>query len=172
MAVNLSQVQLNDHHLAETVSQILRETNLQPELLEMEMTETVMMQNLQSGISILKELDALGIHLAMDDFGTGYSSLCHLRNLPIGTIKIHQSLIRELPAATDDLAIASAIISLAHNLRLQVVAEGVEREEQLEFLRHQACDKAQGFLFCKPVPAAELEKVLTQGNLMQGSGEP
>lgn len=170
MAVNLSRVQLNDHHLAETVSQILRETNLQPEFLEMEITESVMMQNLQNGISILQELDALGIHIAMDDFGTGYSSLCHLRSLPIGTIKIHQSLIRDLPAATDDLAIASAIISLAHNLRLQVVAEGVEREEQLAFLRHQACDKAQGFLFCKPMPAAELEKVLTQGNLVRNLG--
>ncbi len=170
MAVNLSRLQLNDHHLAETVSQILRETNLQPELLEMEITETVMMQNLQIGISILQELGALGVHLAMDDFGTGYSSLCHLRNLPIGTIKIHQSLIRDLPAATDDLAIASAIISLAHNLRLKVVAEGVEREEQLAFLRHQACDKAQGFLFCKPMPAAELEKVLTQGNLVRNLG--
>jgi diguanylate cyclase (GGDEF)-like protein/PAS domain S-box-containing protein len=171
MAVNLSRIQLNNYNLVATVTQILQETDLRPELLEMEITETVMMQNLQNGISILKELKALGIHLAMDDFGTGYSSLSYLRNLPIGTIKIHQSLIRDLPVATDDMAIASAIISLAHSLRLKVVAEGVEREEQLAFLRQQACDKAQGYLFCKPMPAAEVEKELAKGNLVRGLGK-
>jgi diguanylate cyclase (GGDEF)-like protein/PAS domain S-box-containing protein len=171
MAVNLSRVQLNNRHLAKTIDEILRETNLDPELLEIEITETAMMQNVQSGISVLRELGMLGVHIAMDDFGTGYSSLCNLRNLPIGTIKLHWSLIRDVPTATDDVAIAVAIISLAHNLRLQVVAEGIEREDQLSFLREQGCDRAQGFFFFRPMPAEEVEQMLAKGAVVPGFGE-
>jgi diguanylate cyclase (GGDEF)-like protein/PAS domain S-box-containing protein len=168
MAVNLSRVQLNNPHLAKTVRRILHETNLQPELLEIEVTETLMMQDLPRGISILKGLAALGVHITMDDFGTGYSSLCNLRNLPIGAIKLHRSLIHDLPSATDDIAIARALISLAHNLRLKVVAEGVEREEQLTFLSEEGCDMVQGYFFCKPVSAADLEAMLSQGFFTRG----
>ena len=118
------------------------------------------MQNAQASIQTLRQLKALGVQISIDDFGTGYSSLSYLRRFPIDTLKIDQSLIRDIGSDPDDAAIASAVIALAHTLKLEVVAEGVETRDQLEFLVASGCDRMQGYLFSPPVPAERCEELL------------
>ncbi len=155
IAVNLSARQFQESGLVGHVTEALAETGLEPRCLQLEITESSAMQNAQAAIQTLRELKALGVGLSIDDFGTGYSSLSYLKRFPIDTLKIDQSFIRDIETDPDDAAIASAIIALAHTLKLEVVAEGVETPGQLEFLARHGCDLTQGYLFSRPVPTAE-----------------
>lgn len=162
VSVNLSPRQFLQENLLASIRQILKETMLPIELLELEITETTVMANEKTALSLLTQLKDLGLRLALDDFGTGYSSLHYLRVLPISTLKIDRSFIKDLPADKDSLAIALTILALARNMELQVVAEGVETREQLEFLRAHDCAEIQGYLFSPPVPAADFTKLLQE----------
>ncbi|MGZ5037512.1 MAG: putative bifunctional diguanylate cyclase/phosphodiesterase [Usitatibacter sp.] len=160
MAVNISGVQFRRRDLVKNVARALEWSGLEARYLELEITESVVMENAPEAIVMLEELHAMGVGLSIDDFGTGYSSLNYLKRFPIDKLKIDQSFIRDISADTDDAAIVQAIIAMAHGLRLRVVAEGVESEGQLEFLRALDNDEYQGFLFSKPLPAREVERRL------------
>src|SRR5215813_6716919 len=160
VAVNLSSRQFQQADLVFQVTEALQASGLAPECLDLEITESNAMQNAELSISALWDLKNLGVRLSMDDFGTGYSSLNYLRRFPIDRIKIDQSFVRDVNRNPDDAAIAAAIIAMAHSLKLTAVAEGVETEEQLEFLKDQRCDEMQGYLFSPPVPAARFEEIL------------
>jgi diguanylate cyclase (GGDEF)-like protein len=160
VAVNISGVQFQQPNFVESVSYALAASNLAPRYLELEITETVVMQNASVVIGMLEQLHRMGVSLSIDDFGTGYSSLNYLKRFPIHKLKIDQSFIRDISVDSDDAAIVNAIIALAHSLRLRVVAEGVEHEEQLNFLRVLGNDEYQGFLHSKPLPAKELDALL------------
>ncbi|MHB8713200.1 MAG: putative bifunctional diguanylate cyclase/phosphodiesterase [Trichloromonadaceae bacterium] len=156
MAVNFSGHQVNQGKVAALVAEILRETGLAPNYLELELTESSLMENAQETIRTLVELKALGIQLAVDDFGTGYSSLSYLKHFPIDRLKIDQSFTRDIEADPDDRGIVEAIIGLARSLNLQVIAEGVETDGALAILQRLGCDEAQGYFFAKPLEAADL----------------
>ena len=160
MAVNFSAKQFQVVDLCDRIMQILVETDLDPQYLELEITESLVMQDQNTTIAMLKQLQTRGMSVSIDDFGTGYSSLSYLRLLPVSKVKIDASFIRETPQNKDDAAITSAIIAMAHNLNLTAIAEGVERKEQLEFLRSHNCDAVQGYLFSRPVPAHEATLLL------------
>ncbi len=160
--VNLSIRQFKLQNLVKTVEQILTESGLSPQQLGLELTESILMENEERTVGVLTELSRLGIQISIDDFGTGYSSLRYLKCFPIHILKIDQSFVREITTNSTDAAIATSIITLAHNLGLKVVAEGVERVEQVEFLQRQGCDGIQGFYFSKPLPPAELEQMLRE----------
>jgi len=160
MAVNLSARQFVRDDLPGEVVQALHDSGLPPHLLELEITEGMVVQNPERALRVLERIKATGVRLAIDDFGTGYSSLGQLRRFPIDTLKIDRSFIRDLAASADDRAIAQAIVAMSKSLRLNVVAEGVETAEQREFLRAQSCDEMQGFHFSRPLPAAEAEALL------------
>jgi EAL domain-containing protein (putative c-di-GMP-specific phosphodiesterase class I) len=168
VAVNLSARQFAHADLLQDVSQVLKETGLDPAFLEFEITESMVMHNPEHAIVLLNELKAIGIHLAIDDFGTGYSSLGYLKRFPLDSLKIDRAFIRDLPGDSDDVAITRAIIAMAHSLRLSVVAEGVETAEQQDFLLEHDCDEIQGYYFSKPQPAAEIASLL-QGNAASAS---
>ncbi len=152
MAVNLSARQLQQPDLVEMVAQILAETNLEPRFLELEITETTAMQNVDFTKEILRELNRMGVRISIDDFGTGYSSLNYLKNFPIHTIKIDRSFVRDMAVDPYDVAIASAVVALGKSFNMSVVAEGVETVEQLECLHKLGCEEMQGYLFSKPLP--------------------
>lgn len=160
LAVNLSARQFQQQNLSEVVVLILRETGLNAHDLELELTESSIMKNAESAVKTLGALKALGVKIAIDDFGTGYSSLGYLKHLPIDTLKIDRSFVCDVTANPDDAALVMAIITLAHNLRLKVVAEGVDSEEQLSFLHLLRCDEWQGYLFSKPLPVEAFEELL------------
>jgi EAL domain-containing protein (putative c-di-GMP-specific phosphodiesterase class I) len=166
IAVNISARHLRQTKFLEQVSDILDQSGLDAGCLELELTETSMMQNAESGSKLLAQLRELGVKVAIDDFGTGYSSLSYLKRLPIDTVKLDRSFVTGATTDPDDAALVMAIVTLAHNLRLRVVAEGVETEEQLAFLRLLRCDEGQGYLFGKPSPAdlfeASISKVSTR----------
>lgn len=159
VAVNLSARQILQGNIVETVSRVLQETGLEPKWLTLEMTETIM-QNSDEAVKLMHKLRLMGIRISLDDFGTGYSSLSYLKRLPINTLKIDQSFVRDIRRDFTNMAIAKAIIEMAHTLRLNVIAEGVETEEQLSSLRDMKCDHMQGYLFSKPLPAKEFEQLL------------
>jgi diguanylate cyclase (GGDEF)-like protein len=163
VSVNLSARQFREESLVKTVARTLAEARLKPEYLEMELTESMVMHDAESAIATLRGLKSLGVRLSVDDFGTGYSSLSYLNRLPIGTLKIDQSFVRNIGAGGDKGVIAQAIISLGHSLDLRVVAEGVETLAQLEFLKTHHCDEVQGFYFAKPMPAEACALVLEHG---------
>jgi predicted signal transduction protein with EAL and GGDEF domain len=158
VAVNLSAVQLSEEGLAGTVQRILTETGLDPAGLELEITESAVMKESEKAIAMLKAMREMGIRITMDDFGTGYSSLSYLKRFPISRLKIDRSFIAEVLSNSDDAEIIRAIIAMAHRMRMKVVAEGVETAEQLEFLREEGCDEAQGYYFARPMPAAEFSR--------------
>jgi diguanylate cyclase (GGDEF)-like protein len=160
ISVNLSAKQFQQANLVEMITDILEETGLEARWLELEITESTIMNNVEDVISKLHELKTMGVHVSIDDFGTGYSSLSYLKELPIDTLKIDQSFVRDLPDHQNNKSIVTAIISMAHSLNLHVIAEGVETEEQLIFLREKGCHEVQGYLFGKPVPAEDFEKNL------------
>ncbi|RRQ20888.1 bifunctional diguanylate cyclase/phosphodiesterase [Thiohalobacter thiocyanaticus] len=160
MAVNLSVPQLQQARLFETMETILDETGLAPELLELEVTESMLMEDPEKSVAALRRLSQYGVKVAIDDFGTGYSSLAYLKRLPVNYLKIDREFIRDIPADPDDATIARSIISLGHSLGLQIIAEGVETQAQLEFLRVEGCDHMQGFLFSRPLPEAEMFDLL------------
>ena len=158
VAVNISGVQFRQKDLLDTIAHALASSGLAPDGLEVEITESVVMQNPSEAIVTLEKLSQMGVRISIDDFGTGYSSLSYLKRFPIDKLKIDRSFIRDISSDMDDAAIVRATIGLAHNLRLRVVAEGVETEDQLQFLRSLGCDEYQGYLKSKPLPAAEFER--------------
>jgi diguanylate cyclase (GGDEF)-like protein len=162
VSVNLSVRQFRQEGLVRTVSRILEETRLDPSQLEMELTESMVMQNVESAIATLQGLKSLGVALSVDDFGTGYSSLSYLKQLPFDTLKIDRSFVRDIGAGEDpdEGAIAQAIISLGHSLRLKVIAEGVETDAQVRFLKRHGCDEVQGFLYGEPVAPEDYAQLL------------
>ncbi len=163
VAVNISQRQFMDRALAGHVQALLDRTGLWPALLELEITETMIATRVDEGVAMLEELAALGVRLAIDDFGTGYSSLSQLKRFPVHVLKIDKSFVDGVPDEPGDLAIVRAILSLARVLGLDVVAEGVETEEQFHFLRLEGCREMQGYYLARPMPAVELEKRLREG---------
>lgn len=163
MAVNLSSQQFLQSRVDEVVLQALFEASLKPRLLQLELTESILMQDMQQTVPLLKKLKDAGVGLAMDDFGTGYSSLSYLKRLPIDVVKIDRSFVADLEVDRDDAVICATIIAMAHTLGLQVVAEGVETLGQFEYLRQHGCDQVQGFLISKPLPAGELEREILSG---------
>jgi EAL domain-containing protein (putative c-di-GMP-specific phosphodiesterase class I) len=160
VAVNLSVHQLQQQELIRIIQRMLATAGAQASQLQLEITESVLMSNVDTTASTLNALSDMGVELSLDDFGTGYSSLSYLKRFPIDVLKIDRSFVRDIPSDPDDSAIASAIISMAHNLGIQVVAEGVETEEQLEFLRDHDCDTVQGYYLSRPKPAEEVARYL------------
>jgi EAL domain-containing protein (putative c-di-GMP-specific phosphodiesterase class I) len=163
MAVNISARQFQDQNFQEKIVRILGETSLDPRSLELEITETSIMENADSAVKALSAIRELGVRIAIDDFGTGYSSLSYLKRLPIDTVKLDQSFVKGATSDPSDAALVMAIITLAHNLRLRVIAEGVETEEQREFLWLLRCDEVQGYLFGKPASPDAFESMLHSG---------
>jgi diguanylate cyclase (GGDEF)-like protein len=160
VAVNISAVEFQSKEFLERVRAILKETRLNPRYLELELTESVLMQDAEATVPALIALKAIGVRLAIDDFGTGYSSLSYLRQFPIDTLKIDQSFVREITVGTLDDTIVSAVISMAKTLKQRVIAEGVETGEQLAFLRRQHCGEGQGFHFSRPMSAEAFATLL------------
>jgi diguanylate cyclase (GGDEF)-like protein len=160
VAVNLSVRQLLQKDFAASVEAALADTGLPPHLLELEITESTLMENAQDTLAALHRLRELGVRLSIDDFGTGYSSLSYLKRFPVDIIKIDRSFVQDLPQDADDVAIVSAIIALAHSLRLEVVAEGVETDEQLQFLASRKCDMMQGFHLSPAIPAEQFAELV------------
>src|SRR5437588_1400888 len=156
VAVNVSPKQLQEENFLKTVAQTLDDTGLGPEFLEIEVTETSLMQNPDVGIQTLIGLREMGLRIAIDDFGTGYSSLGYLKRLPIDSVKLDASFVKDATSDPDNAALVMAIITLAHNLRLRVIAEGIETEDQLAFLRLLRCDRGQGYFFGRPAMSDEM----------------
>ncbi|MEM5786895.1 MAG: EAL domain-containing protein, partial [Syntrophobacteraceae bacterium] len=156
VAVNISSLQFRRDSLVKSVQKALEISGLDPPYLELELTESSIMKNMEESSRILSELKEMGLRVAIDDFGTGYSSLAYLKRFPLDVLKIDRSFLRDVPADQDNAAISTAIIAMAHSLNLKVVAEGVETEEQMAFLKDQGCDEAQGFLFSKALPSDEI----------------
>ena len=170
MAVNLSVRQLMDDTLVPDIKAILKESGLAPNLLELEITESMLMQNPERVIRLLTEIKKMGVRLAIDDFGTGYSSLGQLKRFPIDTLKVDRSFIRDLSKNSDDRGITEAIIAMGKTLSLTVIAEGVETEEQEAFLRSHACDEMQGYYFSKPTPPDQFADLLRKHVPVLSSG--
>jgi EAL domain-containing protein (putative c-di-GMP-specific phosphodiesterase class I) len=160
VSVNVSARQFEETHLVERIATALRDTGLPPSALEVEVTESLLMRDLNQAVERMRGLKDMGVSLSIDDFGTGYSSLSALKSFPISTLKIDKSFVRDLAHSLDDQAIALAVISLGHRLQLRVIAEGVETEEQREFLVANDCDEMQGYLFSPPVPAERITEML------------
>ena len=163
VAVNLSQRQLRQPDLARTIMRTLAEANLEARWLELEVTESMLAQATPESLALLHELSSLGTRIVLDDFGTGYSSLSHLARLPVDALKIDRSFIHGIPGEPNDCTIAASVIALAHSLKLSVVAEGVETQEQLHFLQARRCDEVQGLLIGKPAKADEILKAFGYG---------
>ena len=155
IAVNVSTRQFQHKGLRKTVEKVLRETGLDSNYLDLELTESTLMQNPDLALQLLCKLKAMGVRVSIDDFGTGYSSLSYLKRFPIDAVKIDQSFVRDITSNPDDAAIAGAIVAMAHSLKLKVIAEGVEMLEQLAFLRSLNCDEMQGYFVSRPVPSEE-----------------
>jgi diguanylate cyclase (GGDEF)-like protein len=160
VAVNISANQFEDNELAESVRDALAESGLAADRLELELTESVLMRNVERVIATLSELRQLGVRFSVDDFGTGYSSLSYLKRFPIDAVKVDRSFVQDITANPDDASITRAVITMAHNLKLKVIAEGVETEGQLSLLIANHCDQIQGYFFSRPVEAGEMEKIL------------
>ncbi|WP_374724454.1 EAL domain-containing protein [Calidifontibacillus erzurumensis] len=153
VAVNLSAQQFLQRNLAEKIKEVIKETSIRPQNLELEITERVVIHDIDSALSVLKQLKDIGVHISIDDFGTGYSSLNYLKRLPIHTLKIDRSFIFDIDSNPSSKALTSAITSMAHDLNLNVIAEGVETYDQLSYVKKSACDAIQGFYFSKPLQA-------------------
>jgi EAL domain-containing protein (putative c-di-GMP-specific phosphodiesterase class I) len=158
MAVNISAVQFRHKNFLEDIHRILAETGLEPHSLELELTESVLMQDAKSTGSTLRALKAMGVQLAVDDFGTGYSSLSYLTQFPIDTLKIDQSFVHKMLLNANDASVISAVISMGRNLNQRVIAEGVETEEQFRFLQARQCNEGQGYYFCHPLKTEDFVK--------------
>jgi len=165
ISVNVSASQFRDKSLVKIVRESLKEAGLDPRLLELELTEDLLIEDAQGAIELMNELKKIGVFLSIDDFGSGYSSLSYLSRFPVDILKIDRTFVNNLLTDRKDAKITQAIASLAHALNLSLIAEGVENEKQLEFLRSQGCDEAQGFLFSQPVPAEEFGRLLFTENL-------
>jgi EAL domain-containing protein (putative c-di-GMP-specific phosphodiesterase class I) len=158
--VNLSARQFADAALLQDIAAALEGSGMRPELLELELTESMVMQNPERAEKVLASIKQLGVRLAIDDFGVGYSSLTYLKRFPIDTLKVDRSFIRDIPQDSEDRAITEAIIAMGKSLQLTVVAEGVETLEQQTFLHDHDCDEMQGFYFSRPIPADQFAELL------------
>jgi len=167
VAVNLSARQFSAPDLIEGLEQVLLDTGLEPKYLEIELTESLFMSDVTPAVELLHRMKALGVNLSIDDFGTGYSSLSYLSRFPIDVLKIDRSFVADITRDANDEAIVTSIIALAHNLKLAVIAEGVETAEQLDYLRRHGCDEMQGYYFSRPVAAAEFEQLLVEGRCLE-----
>ena len=165
IAVNISTRQFRDPNLVDTIRSSLRRAQLEPGNLEIEITETMLMEDVEAASTIVERLHKLGVRLAIDDFGTGYSSLNYLKKFPIDTVKVDKTFVADIPESSDDMEITAAVIAMAHRLRMEVVAEGVETHAQLEFLAEQNCDFAQGYLFSRALRLQELGQLLGSDNV-------
>ncbi len=169
VAVNISPRQFRQAGLKRTVEGILDETGLAPRFLELEITESMVMNNPEEAIRTMRELTSMGVSLAIDDFGSGYSSLGYLKRFPISKLKIDQTFVREIPFNPTDAAIAASVIALANSMNLQVVAEGIETREQWEFLREKGCDQGQGFYISRPFPAENFSSIASASAVWDGT---
>ena len=174
VAINLSARQFRDKDLINNISRILSETGVKAEYIALEITESMLIDNIEKVVETLNRLHAMGLHISIDDFGTGYSSLSYLKQFPIHTLKIDRSFVRDLVTDRNDRTIVAAIIAMAHSLEMEVIAEGIEIEEQLNFLVTQKCNHYQGYYFSKPVTVSEIELMLmnsvTQSNKIRAIG--
>ncbi|MGK5030408.1 EAL domain-containing protein [Janthinobacterium sp. MDT1-19] len=171
LSVNVSGIQFFVGGLEEEVLRAISKYDIAPDLLELELTESSLMSNAEETIAVLRNLKALGIQISIDDFGTGYSSLAYLKRFPIDKLKIDIAFVREVTSNPDDAAIVLAIISMAHSMKLEVIAEGVENDAQLAYLRRHGCDEMQGYYFSRPVPQDEFEQMLMKGKQLQAPQE-
>jgi EAL domain-containing protein (putative c-di-GMP-specific phosphodiesterase class I) len=162
MAVNLSVEQFRGNRLIEVIEKALEESRLDPKFLELEITESVAIKEPSYIVKVLQDMKALGVSISIDDFGTEYSSLSRLKELPIDRLKLAMEFVRGIGMEEKDEAIAMVIINLAKSLGMRVIAEGVEKETQLNFLKSRVCDEVQGFYFYHPMPADEVEKIMLQ----------
>jgi EAL domain-containing protein (putative c-di-GMP-specific phosphodiesterase class I) len=160
MAVNISPRQFQRVDIPDLVRRVLTDTGHPPDCLELEITESMIMEDVDRAIEIMQVLAAMGVHLAIDDFGTGYSSLHYLKRFPVRRLKVDRAFVRDVTTDPNDAAIASAVVALARTMQLEVVAEGIETEAQLEFFLDKGCDFCQGFLFGKPAEAAAAAEIL------------
>jgi diguanylate cyclase (GGDEF)-like protein/PAS domain S-box-containing protein len=174
VAVNLSARQFNQRNLDFSIGKILEESKIDPNLLEFELTESVLMSDSEDAVQVLDNMKKYGVRLSVDDFGTGYSSLAYLKRFPLDALKIDRAFISHITTDQGDATIAKAIINLAHSLKLKVVAEGVETQAQLDFLREHHCDEMQGYLFARPMPAADCALAMTENWQLPGpkGGKP
>jgi EAL domain-containing protein (putative c-di-GMP-specific phosphodiesterase class I) len=168
VSVNLSALQFDDQ-IVGTVGRVLAECGIEPELLELELTESASMADADKSVVLLAQLKSMGVGLAIDDFGTGFSNLNYLKRFPVDKLKLDQSFIADLLDSADDQAISRAVIAMAQGLRLTVVAEGVETAGQLAMLAEHGCDLMQGYYFSKPVPAADFGRMLRDGVTLDSS---
>lgn len=162
IAVNIAHRQFNSGSLELDVKRALGKSNLDASWLELELTEGILAEDSNNAIDTLDVLEKMGIQLSIDDFGTGYSSFAYLKRFPLHALKVDRCFVKDITSKKDDAAICSAIIAMAHNLNLRVVAEGVEDEEQLVFLKQNDCDYVQGFYYSRPLPAEDFTKMLAQ----------
>ena len=160
MAINISPRQFRDKDLPELIRSVIAETGLAPHRIELEVTESAAMQDVDSSIAMMRELKAIGVQLSIDDFGTGYSSLAYLKRFPLDKLKVDQSFVRNMTDDGNDVAIVQAVIALGHSLGLRVIAEGVETEAQAALLKNYDCEEMQGYLFSKPLPAQDVPPLL------------
>jgi len=160
VSVNVSVRQIEDKHLLREIEQALSESALKPGNLELEITETMVMCDIQASKKVLDGIKSMGIRLALDNFGTGYSTLGYIKRFPFDSIKIHRSFIKDIPQRPDNVALVQGILAMAHALRLKVIAEGVETQEQLDFLTEHGCHGVQGYYFRKPQSAEDFSKLL------------
>lgn len=175
IAINLSGRQFVRQDLLGMIRAALKKARIEPQCLELELTESAIMENVNETIETLRALRKLGVHLSIDDFGTGYSSMAYLKRFTIDKLKIDQSFIRDLATDSDDAAIVTATIAMAHNLNLTVIAEGVETQDQLKFLKDNGCEQMQGYYFSRPLPAAQITDLLRSGRRLastKGCGRP
>ena len=166
MAINISARQFWTNHLSRTIGAIVERHGIAPESIELEITESLLMHNVDKAIATLRQLKEMGFRLALDDFGTGYSSLYYLKRFPIDSLKIDRSFVMDIPDNSDYIAIAESIVSLARSMKLTVIAEGVETADQLAFLRRINCDSFQGYLFSPARSAPEIGEMLASGRIM------
>jgi diguanylate cyclase (GGDEF)-like protein len=171
LSVNVSGIQFFVGGLEEEVMRAIKENDIAPELLELELTESSLMSNAEETITVLQNLKALGVKISIDDFGTGYSSLAYLKRFPIDKLKIDIAFVREVTSNPDDAAIVLAIINMAHSLKLKVIAEGVEKDAQLSYLRRHDCDEMQGYYFSRPLPEADFMQMLGEGRHLQAPSD-
>ena len=164
IAVNLSSVQFNQADLIDRVQQTLRHAHLEPQFLSLELTESLLVQNVEATITKLTQLKELKIQIAIDDFGTGYASLGYLQHFPFDLLKIDRCFVSGIDRNPKNAAITTALIQMAHELQLKIIAEGVEQEAEKAFLAHQGCDRMQGYLFSRPLPILEFEQLLQQNH--------
>jgi len=162
IGINLSARQFNQSNLVEQIKRLIEKYEINPASIELEITETIAMQDAENSTSKMHRLKELGVKLSMDDFGTGYSSLSYLHRFPLDVIKIDRSFVKDIKGNRDDGAIAKAVIAMAHSMNLKVIAEGVETREQYEFLKEHGCEIVQGYLISRPLPVAELELFLNK----------